>query len=54
MSPVLKTDDIVNFSCKGRFPKGVWRLAVDIKVISSPTTKSDDIANSFPIEIVLS
>ena len=50
--PVLKTDEIKNFSCKGRLPNGVWRLEVDIRVISSPITKSSEIANSFPIEIV--
>ena len=37
---MLKTEEISNFSCKGRFPNGVLRLDVDINVISSPTIKS--------------
>tara|TARA_B100000686_G_C16166636_1_gene654267 strand:- start:400 stop:609 length:210 start_codon:yes stop_codon:yes gene_type:complete len=49
---VLKIEEIVNFSCKGKFPNGVCKLEVDIKIILSPTIKFKDIANSFPIIIL--
>ena len=44
--PVLKIDEIINFSCRGKLPNGVWILDVDINVISSPTNKSDDIEST--------
>ena len=39
------SEEILKFSWSGKFPKGVWRLEVDIIEISSPANKSKDIAN---------